>query len=211
MNLPNGKKRSNEIKYDQQSKTKSPAAGCRLTACPEHSREADSSQRNGVLSWYVVQSKPREEERALHFLQKKGFQVYLPRMEIVKMRGFKNTKTQKPLFPGYLFCRFDIGENLSHVRWTQGVKKLLPESVNPISVENEVVKAIQSLEQKDGVIRKKPFAKNDRIRIARGPMKDVIGIFDHWTSNCGRVRVLLNFINYQASLNLHYSFIERVL
>jgi len=42
-------------------------------------------------------------------------------------------------------------------------------------------------------------------------MKDVLGIFDHWTSDCGRVRVLLNFINYQASVNLHYSFIERVL
>lgn len=203
MNLPNDKNRSNEPKHDLQSETKSQAAGCRLTA--------DSSQRNGALSWYVVQSKPREEERALHFLQKKGFHAYLPRMEVVKMRGFKNTKTQKPLFPGYLFCRFDIGENLAHVRWTQGVKKLLPESVNPISVENEAVEAIQSLGQKDGVIRKHQLEKNDRIRIARGPMKDILGIFDHWTSDCGRVRVLLNFINYQASVNLHYSFIERVL
>jgi transcription antitermination factor NusG len=65
-------------------------------------------------------------------------------MEVSNMLGFRNTKTQKPLFPGYLFCRFDIHENLAHVRWTQGVKKLLPESVNPISVEDDVVKAIQS-------------------------------------------------------------------
>jgi transcriptional antiterminator RfaH len=190
------------VKSDQGSEIKSPAAGCRLTA--------DSSQRNGALRWYVVQAKPREEERALHFLKEKGFHVYLPRMEIVKMRGFKNSKTQKPLFPGYLFCRFDIGENLAHVRWTHGVKKLLPENVNPISVENEVVEAIRSLEQKDGVIRKHPLEKNDRIRIARGPMKDVLGIFDHWTSDCRRVKVLLNFINYQASVDLHCSFIERL-
>ena len=167
------------------------------------SRSNNLSERSSAVGsnghrWYVVQSKPREEERALHFLQKKGFHAYLPRMEVVKMRGFKNTKTQKPLFPGYLFCRFDIGENLAHVRWTQGVKKLLPESVNPISVENEVVEAIQSLGQKDGVIRKHQLEKNDRIRIARGPMKDVLGIFDHWTSDCGRVKVLLNFMNYQA-------------
>ena len=163
------------------------------------------------LKWYVVQAKPREEKRALHFLERKGFHVYLPLMEVIKIRGFKKNKTQKPLFPGYLFCRFNIGENLAHVRWTQGVKKLLPENVNPISVENEVVEAIRSLEQKDGVIRKRQLEKNDRIRIARGPMKDVVGIFDHWTSDCGRVRILLNLINYQASVNLHYSFIERVL
>ena len=193
---------SHEVKNDQESEIKSPAAGCRLTA--------ESSQRNGALRWYVVQAKPREEERALHFLEEKGFHVYLPRMEVVKMRGFKNTKTQKPLFPGYLFCRFDIGENLAHVRWTQGVKKLLPQNVNPISVENEVVEAIRSLEQKDGVIRKQPLEKNDKIRIARGPMKDVIGIFEYWASDRKRVRVLLNFITYQASVNLHYSLIERL-
>jgi len=169
----------------------------------------DFNDFNG-LKWYVVQSKPREEERALHFLREKGFHAYLPRMEVVKMRGFKNSKIQKPLFPGYLFCRFDIGENLAHVRWTHGVKKLLPESVKPISLENRIVEAIRSLEQKDGVIRKQPLEKNDRIRITRGPMKDVLGIFDHWTSDCGRVKVLLNFITYQASVSLHCSFIERL-
>jgi transcriptional antiterminator RfaH len=132
-------------------------------------------------------------------------------MEVVKMRGFKNTRAQKPLFPGYLFCRFDIGKNLVHVRWTQGVKKLLPESVNPISVENKVVETIQRLQHKDGLIHKQPLEKNDRIRIARCPMKDVLGIFDHWTSDYGRVKVLLSFINYQASVNLHCSFIERLL
>ena len=126
------------------------------------------------------------------------------------MREFKNSKTQKPLFPGYLFCRFNIGENLPHVRWTRGVKKLLPENVNPISVDNEVVEAIRSLEQKDGVIRNQQLEENDRIRIARGPMKDVLGVFEYWASDRKRVRVLLNFITYQASVNLHYSFIERL-
>ena len=71
------------------------------------------------LRWYVVQSKPREEERALHFLKEKGFHTYLPRMEVVRVRKFENVKMKQPLFPGYLFCRFDKDENLGHVRWTQ--------------------------------------------------------------------------------------------
>lgn len=166
-------------------------------------------QTNG-LRWYVVQSKPREEERARYFLEEKGFQTYLPMMEVVTVRGFKNVTTEKPLFPGYIFCRFNKDENLAHVRWTKGVKKLLPESVNPIPVENEVVNAIQSLQQKDGIIRKQPLQKNDRIRIARGTFKNILGIFDHWTSDQGRVRVLLNFINYQASVELHHSLVEKL-
>jgi transcriptional antiterminator RfaH len=139
----------NELNHDQQSEKKSPAAGCQLSAA--------SSQRNGALKWYVVQSKPREEERALHFLKEKGVHTYLPRMEVVNIRGFKKAKTKKPLFPGYLFCRFNKNdESLAHVRWTQGVKKLLPESASPMSVADEVVQAIHNLEQEDGVIRKQP-------------------------------------------------------
>ena len=172
---------------------------------------SNGSNGSNGLKWYVVQSKPREEERALHYLKEKGFDTYLPRMEVVTVRKFNNVKTEKPLFPGYLFCRFTKqDETLAHVRWTRGVKKLLPESVDPIPVENEVVEAIQSLQQHDGVIRQKPLQQNDRIRIARGPMKDILGVFDHWTSDSGRVKVLLNFINYQASVELHHSLVEKV-
>ena len=39
---------------------------------------------------------------------------------------------------------------------------------------------------------------------SRDPMKEIVGIFEHWTSDQGRVRVLLNFINYQASVQLHH-------
>ena len=174
------------------------------------SREQNSLPSD--LRWFVVQSKPREEERALHFLTEKGFDTYLPLMEVVKVRKFNNVKTKKPLFPGYLFCRFKKeDDSVAHVRWTKGVKKILPESISPTPVDDQIVASIYSLEQEDGVIRKQPLENNDRIRIARGPMKDVLGIFDHWTSDCCRVKVLLNFITYQASVILHYSFIERVL
>ena len=175
------------------------------------SEAIDQAERSNGLHWYVVQSKPREEERALFYLKEKGFDTYLPRMEVVSVRKLKNMKTEKPLFPGYLFCRFNKEDDiLAQVRWTRGVKNLLPESVNPIPVEDEVVKAIQSLQQKDGVIRKQKLGKKDRIRITRGPMKDILGVFDHWSSDQGRVKVLLNFINYQASVELHHSLIEKV-
>jgi transcriptional antiterminator RfaH len=162
------------------------------------------------LHWFVVQSNPREEERARYFLEEKGFHAYLPRMETVSVRALKSVTVQKPLFPSYLFCHFDPNESLAYVRWTKGVKKLLPESVNPVPITIEVVDAIRSLEQRDGIIRKQPLKKDDRVRIARGPLKDILGIFDHWASDQGRVRVLLNFVSYQASVELHHSLLEKV-
>jgi transcription antitermination factor NusG len=89
-------------------------------------------------------------------------------------------------------------------------KEDLPESVSPIPVDDEVVEAIRSLQQKDGVIRKQSLKQNDRIRIARGPMKGILGIFEYWTSDQGRVKFLLNFISYQAPVELYHSLVEKV-
>ena len=194
--------RATAARIHQQSVLDSPPAATKL--------RSTFSQHTTVLRWYVVQSKPREEERALHFLQKKGLQAYLPRMEVEKVRGIKRITMEKPLFPSYLFCRFDPEESLAHVRWTRGVLRILPESVSPFPVQEEVVASIRSLEQRDGVIRKKPLRKNDRISITRGPMKDILGIFEHWASDQGRVRVLLKFMHYQATVELHHSLVEKV-
>lgn len=166
--------------------------------------------RPGDLRWFVVQSKPREEERARYFLEEKGLSTYLPHMEIAIARGSRGGLVRKPLFPSYVFCMFDPDSSLAYVRWTKGVRKILPESVSPVPVEEGVVEAIRSLEHRDGVIRKQPLQPLDRVRIVRGPMKDVLGIFEHWTSDQGRVRVLLNFVKYQATVDLHYSLLEKV-
>jgi len=162
------------------------------------------------LKWYVVQSKPREELRAEHFLKEKGIQVYLPLMEVSITRRFKSIMKKKPLFPSYLFCRFDPAASLGYVRWTKGVTKILPISISPVPVEDDLIAAIRTLGRKDGIIRKKPLKRHDQIRINRGPMEDILGIFEYWSSDEGRVRVLLNFINYQASVELHHSFIDKV-
>ena len=160
--------------------------------------------------WYVLHTKSRHESVVNDGLLKKSIEAYLPKVTVRSKRRDRKVTIRVPLFPGYLFCKFDPGECLAYVRWTKGVAKILPDSVNPVPVGNEVVEMIRSLEQKDGIIRNKPLTKDDRIRIARGPMKDVLGIFQHWVSDQGRVRVLLHFVNYQASVELHHSLIERV-
>jgi transcription antitermination factor NusG len=51
---------------------------------------------------------------------------------------------------------------------------------------------------------------NDPIRVRSGPLKDLVGIFDRWVSGGGRGRVLLSLLNYDASVELHYSQLEKI-
>lgn len=160
--------------------------------------------------WFVCQTKSRKEERARYFLERKGFEVYLPMMEAQRVIGHKTTLMPKPLFPNYLFVRFNQEEDVPLVQWTQGVRKILPESIHPGAIDDQVVESLRSLAQRDGIIRKQPLKKFDTVRILRGPLKEIMGIFEEWSSDKGRIRILLSFVNYQARVELHHSYVEKV-
>ena len=128
------------------------------------------------MQWFVVQTKPRQEERAQYFLAEKGFEAYLPKMEVVSTRGHKRKLIEKPLFPNYIFSRFDQQESLAHVRWTKGVVKILPESTRSQPVDKEIIEGIKKLAQKDGVVRKRSLKPKDKIRIATETGKPSLNI-----------------------------------
>ncbi|MEW6442105.1 MAG: transcription termination/antitermination NusG family protein [bacterium] len=160
--------------------------------------------------WFVCQSNPKEEARARYFLEQKGFQVYLPMMEAQRLAGARAVACLKPLFPGYLFVRFDRERELTAVRWTQGVLKILPDSSEPVWVNEDIVQSVRALAQRDGIIRKRPFKTSDRVRILKGPFKELDGIFEEWASDAGRVRILLECVSYQATVELHHTLVDQV-
>jgi len=160
--------------------------------------------------WFVCQTNVREEDRARYYLEEKGFQVYLPVMETERPFGFRNRLIRKPLFSNYLFVRFNEETEAPYVCWTRGLRRILPESSRPTAVDDQVVESIRLLAQRDGIIRKQALRQKDRVRILRGPFKDIMGIFEEWASDAGRVRILLRFVEYQASLELHHSLLEKV-
>lgn len=162
-----------------------------------------------MKKWYVIQTKPHEEDRAAFFLRQVGIEIYFPKMEVCTMTGTKATMARKPLFPNYIFAHFDAKKDLFKVSWTKGVQKVLPESPKPVPLDEEIMESIKSLAGKDNVVRKRNFKKFDRIRVIRGPMSDIVGIFENWVSDQGRVRILLDLFNYQARLELHHSLIEK--
>ena len=161
-------------------------------------------------SWFVCLTKPREEKRAKYFLEEKGFEVFLPMMEICRAMGLKATLCQRPLFPNYLFVRMKGQEDAAFVQWTRGIRKMLPDSLRPLALEDGVVESIRMLGDKKGLVRKKPLKEKDRVRIVTGPFKGLMGIFEHWASDQGRVAILLQFVNYQARVDLHYTQVEKV-
>jgi transcriptional antiterminator RfaH len=161
--------------------------------------------------WYVIQTKPKKEEEAKSYLSTTGLEIFNPLMETFLPRNGRLSKEFKPLFPNYIFGKFDIGQDYNLVRWARGVKKILGFGGNFTPVSEEAVELIRKRTDSNDIVRKNyHFEPNELVRIKSGPLKDLLGIFDRWASDSDRVRVLLNLLGYQPAVELHYSMIEKV-
>jgi len=161
--------------------------------------------------WYVIQTKPKKEEEAKSYLSTKGVEVFNPLMETFLLRNGRMNKELKPLFPNYIFGKFDLDLNYPLVRWARGVKRVLGFGEYPTPVSEEAVEIIKERTDTHGIVRLRcHYQTNDLIRIKSGPLKDLLGIFESWISDSDRVRILLNLVGYQPVVEMHHSMIEKV-
>ena len=63
-----------------------------------------------AVSWHVVQTRPRSENKAALHLQRQGFEVYLPRYLKRRSHARKVDFVPAPLFPQYVFVAVDLAD-----------------------------------------------------------------------------------------------------
>ncbi len=161
--------------------------------------------------WYVINTKPKQETKAENYLSSKGVEVFNPLLESFVTRYGKIIKELKPLFPGYIFGNFDLERDYALVRWGRGVKKLVSFGGLPTAVSEIVINEIKKRIDGSGIVRLDyNFKPNDVVRIKAGPFRDFLGIFQRWVPEKERVRILLNLIAYQPSIEIHYGLVEKV-
>jgi len=187
--------------------------GIGLSTYPSHKCLNEKSNRcSPVPAWYVVQTKPRAEEKAVNFLGQKSIRTFLPRLLVHRRQGPRTWQTLEPLFPGYLFARFrPEPEFIDRVRWTPGVTRLLGDEQAPIAVPEEVVTFLQARVGVRGFIEPGPrFTPGVRVRLTGGPFAHLEGSIDRPASRADRVRVLLELLDRQVSVEVDIGELERV-
>lgn len=160
--------------------------------------------------WYVVQTKPRNEKRALFHLGRAGIETLNPLMETYTSRSGTSRKALEPLFPGYFFARFDVASHYPIVRWARGVRRVLGRHDGPTPVGEEIIDEIRKRIDSHGVTRRPYDLKpEDPVKIKAGPLKDLMGIFERWLPKEGRIRILLRLLGYETSVEIDYLQVEK--
>ena len=131
---------------------------------------------NPNFPWFAVQTRLRYEQFAAEHLRSKGYDSFLPVYTCRRRWSDRIKKIDQPLFPGYLFCRFDL-QNRLPILVTPGVIQIVGSGKSPIPVDDEEIAAIQAIVQ-SGLPREPwPFLQlGQKIRIASGPLEGYEGI-----------------------------------
>lgn len=155
-------------------------------------------------TWFVISSVPAKEYRVRDRLEKQGWQTWLP--ECVVERKHKRyhgliNRSRGPLFPGYLFVRFDL--NLAQWRMIEevdGVERLLRNGIFPRALPIDDVERLQKLCEADGgalVIKagmpRRQYLAGETVRVIGGPFEGFEAIVDSPDAK-DRINILLDIL-----------------
>lgn len=162
-------------------------------------------------SWYLVYTKPRQEEVALLNLQRQGYATYLPRVRQKRRRRGRPVVAVEPLFPRYLFIHLDTHtDNWGPIRSTLGVASLVRFGREPAPVPDDLVSYLRAREGAAGLHdwAEHALAPGDRVRVADGVFGGYEGILLARTSR-ERVVVLLDILGRQVRAQVSAGQLEK--
>jgi len=127
-------------------------------------------------SWFALNTKFRYEDFVANHLRGKGYEIFLPVYTCRRRWSDRMKEVELPLFPGYLFCRFDAKDRLP-ILTTPGMIQIVGFGKTPIPVEDAEIAAIQTAIGSNLAREPWPFLKvGQKVKVEVGPLRGVEGI-----------------------------------
>ena len=149
-----------------------------------------------MRNWYLIKTKPRQENVAIKNLENQKYSTYCPTVTI-------NNK-HIVLFPGYLFIYLDKKkENWSPIRSTKGVVNFVRFGLNFAQVPDTVIKFLKAnqLINKEKLKNLNRFKSGDKVQITDGIFKNCVAIFKSSKAD-ERVILLMNLLGQQQAITI---------
>ena len=155
-----------------------------------------------TTAWYLVHTKPRQEDIALANLERQGYKCYLPQMRIERVRRRKAEVATEPMFPRYLFVRLDSsdqGKSWSPIRSTLGVSQLVHFGARTAKVDDTLVDLLRQRER--ALPTEAMFHSGDSVVIADGPFAGIEAIYQTVDAE-RRAFILLEILAKPVSMHI---------
>ncbi len=125
--------------------------------------------------WFAVRTKSNREQITAGSLTGQGYETFLPTFQSDKTRS-PERMTRRPLFPGYLFCRFDFRQRLPILQ-TTGVVHIVSIGNVPAPLRDDEIESLKIVIESDAELDRYPsLIAGQLVRLTEGPLAGAQGI-----------------------------------
>lgn len=157
--------------------------------------------------WFAVQVKAHYEQLTAMILRNKGYEEFVPlayryRESTGSPRG--RSRIDRPLYPGYVFCRFDQAVAAPIVT-TPGVLRILGTRMRPLAVPDDDIARMRQIGTSAVNCYPWPYLRiGEDVGVVDGPLRGLHGFLLR-VKNVDRLIISLDLIQRSAAVEIDAS------
>ena len=151
--------------------------------------------------WFILQFKSNSHHLAAKNLNRQGFETFLPLHEATSRRLSRFINTSKPLFPGYMFIRFDKAESEWHkINNTFGVSHLITFNSILKSIPTNFIDHLMKRYDLSGkLLPIQKLKKGDQVTVLKGPFANFIATVEKYEAD-QRIWILMDLMGRKTKI-----------
>jgi len=158
------------------------------------------SAEEGTL-WYALHVRTRFEKVVARNLRGKGYEEFVPLYHRANRWSDRIKEIELPLFPGYVFCRFNHLNRLP-ILTIPGVNAIVGVGKSPMPVEEAELNAVRAVLKSEAYCEPWPFLEvGRRVCVEHGPLAGTQGIVT-MVKNTYRLVISVNMLQRSVAVEI---------
>ena len=159
--------------------------------------------------WFILQFKSNSHHLAAKNLNRQGFETFLPLHETTSRRLSRFINTSQPLFPGYMFIKFDRAESEWHkINSTYGVSRLITFNAILKSIPTSFVDHLMKRYDLSGkLIPIQKLKKGDQVKVLKGPFANIIATVEKYEDD-QRIWILMDLMGRMSKIQMQFDAVQ---
>jgi transcription antitermination factor NusG len=127
-------------------------------------------------SWYGIRTRSNHEKVISALLDSRGYEQYLPLHRVRRHWSDRVVVSEQPLFPGYVFCRFDPNKRLGIIT-IPGVVTVIGFGRKLAPIADSEIEAVRTVLESGVPVQTCGFLQEgQRVRVKQGVLTGVEGV-----------------------------------
>jgi transcription antitermination factor NusG len=151
--------------------------------------------------WYALHVRTRFEKVVARNLRGKGYEEFLPLYKRTNRWSDRVKEIELPLFPGYVFCRFDPHDRLP-ILTVPGVNAVVGVGKNLMPVDEFELDAVRAFLKSEVYCEPWPYLElGQRVEVEHGPLAGTQGIVT-LVKNSYRLVISVNMLQRSVAVEI---------